>query len=288
MKKIKNFKNNNREILFKTLIVIFLNLMFFLIVAVIFLVKKNSLAKNTILKKTEKIKTTDKKLKLKEIQEIEEDEIQDEKNNSKKKEKNLIASYTTELSTEREKEKNRIYNIKKAASFLNNLTIKPNSEFSFKKNAWQNEKNKNYKYADTLTQNGMDKGLGGGICQVATTLYIAALKANLKITNRQPHSRIISYAPLGLDASFFTPYKDLKFINSLKTEIKIKTNFKDNKLTIKLLTKEPIKKNYDKIMIEKAKIIENTKKNIKTDVLIKIIKDDKVIETKHVKSCYEK
>ena len=289
---MNNFKKN-KLIFLKTLIVIFLNLIFFLLVAIICLVKKNSLTTNTSLKNKPSTNTSSTNIKKTKTENEKDEnlELKTTKNNNKEKNENVISSFTTELKTEQEKEKNRIFNIKTAASFLNNLTIKPNSEFSFEKSVWQNKAN-SYKFADTLTQNGMDKGIGGGICQVATTLYIAALKANLKITQRQPHSKIVSYAPLGLDASFFSTklktHKNLKFVNSLKEEIIIKAKLKNNKLKIKILTKKPIKKDYDSILIEDAKIVEKTKKNIKTDVLIKLMQNGKVIKTKHVKSCYKK
>lgn len=291
-KKIKYQKSKNLKYkkykFFKKLIVAFLNISAFLLISRMLFFKKSSMKKNACF---EDVKQINENLKPEEIEkepEKETENLDDSFKEKEKKQKNVISSFKTKLSTEREKEKNRVYNIKKAASFLNNLTIKPNSEFSFKKSVWQNKKSESYKYADTLTQNGMDKGLGGGICQVATTLYIAALKANLKITQRQPHSRVVSYAPLGLDASYFSNYKDLRFINSLDEKIKIKTKLKNDELTVKLLTEKPIKKNYDEIIIEKAKILEETKKNIKTDVLVKVIKNEKVKESKHIRSCYRK
>ena len=64
-------------------------------------------------------------------------------------------------------------------------------------------------------------GLGGGVCQVSSTLYNAVLKAGLKIKERSRHSRVINYVPVGLDAAVSYGYLDLKFINNSDSYIAI-------------------------------------------------------------------
>ncbi len=211
-------------------------------------------------------------------------------NNEKNKKKDLvvIGSFETTIETEREKEKNRVHNIKTAAKFLDGVIVNPGCTFSFHRNTWDEGKNKEYKYADTLTQNGMDKGLGGGMCQVSSTLFVACLKTpGIEITKRQSHSQKVRYAPLGLDASYVTGAKDLEFKNTRKTPIKIKTYFKNNKLKIEIIGEEDEKyKNYKIILHPAKKEIDKKTKKMKTDVLVETLYKGESIKKKHFYSEY--
>ncbi len=207
---------------------------------------------------------------------------------NKKKEWIVIGSFKTTLETEQEKEKNRVYNIKTAAKFLDGVVVKPGYSFSFHRNTWDEGKKKKYKYADTMTQNGMDKGLGGGMCQVSSTLFVAALKARMEITKRNSHSKKVRYAPLGLDASYFTGAKDLEFKNTRKTPIKIKTYFNDNQLKVEIIGKENEEdKNYKVILHPAKKQIDEKTKKMKTDVLVETLYKNETVKKKHFYSEYK-
>src|SRR5690606_37286827 len=79
-------------------------------------------------------------------------------------------------------------------------------------------------------------GYGGGVCQVSTTLYDAALLANLKITERHNHMFTVGYVPLGMDAAVSYGYADLKFINSTDYPIRIEAGVSDsNVLTFSIV-----------------------------------------------------
>lgn len=210
------------------------------------------------------------------------------KDEEKDKDLELISSYITRMTSDREKEKNRVYNIKRAAEYVNGIELKPNEEFSFYETVWAKNKSKSYKDADTITQNGMDKGLGGGICQVASTLFVAALKANLKITQRNNHSRLVSYIPLGLDASYYTGVKDLKFKNNLKNKIKIKADYTDKYIKIKILGKPTKEEKKVKVVIYPAKITKETSKELETNVLVEKEVENKVVDSINFKSSYLK
>lgn len=223
------------------------------------------------------------------------DEKINEKNNEKEndedekdKDLEIISSYITRMTSNREKEKNRVYNIKRAAEYVNGIELNPNEEFSFHETVWAKGKSKSYKNADTITQNGMDKGLGGGICQVASTLFVAALKANLKITQRNNHSRIVSYIPLGLDASYFTGVKDLRFKNTLKNKIKIKADYTDKYIKIKILGKPTKEEKKVKVTIYPAKVTKETSKTVETDVLVEKEVEGKLESSINFKSSYFK
>lgn len=211
------------------------------------------------------------------------------KNTQKKNKKDLvvIGSYETSLETKQEREKNRIHNIKTAAKFLDGVTIKPGAIFSFHRNTWDCGKKKEYKFADTLTQNGMDKGLGGGVCQVSSTLFVAALISRIDILERYSHSKQVRYAPLGLDASYVTGTKDLKFKNTRKTPIIIKTYYSENKLKIEIIGEEDEKdKNYKVILHPAKKEINEKTKKIKTDVLVETLYKGETIKKAHFYSEY--
>ncbi len=213
--------------------------------------------------------------------------LEKNKRESKKKDLIVIGSFETTLETEQEKEKNRVHNIKTAAKFLDGVTIKPGEIFSFHRHTWDEGKKNQYKYADTMTQNGMDKGLGGGMCQVSTTLFIAALNAHIKIIERNSHSKEVRYAPLGLDASYFTGAKDLKFKNTRNTPIKIKTYYNNNKLKIEIIGEEDEKdKNYKVILHPAKKEINKKRKKMKTDVLVETLYKGETIKKIHFYSEY--
>lgn len=217
----------------------------------------------------------------------------DKKTYSKDKEKNkkkdlvVIGSFETTLETEQEKEKNRVHNIKTAAKFLDGVIINPGCTFSFHRNTWDEGKKEKYKFADTMTQNGMDKGLGGGMCQVSSTLFVAALKARMLILKRNSHSKKVRYAPLGLDASYFTGAKDLEFKNTRKTPVKIKTYYDDYKLKIEIIGEEDEKdKNYKVILHPAKKEINKKTKKMKTDVLVETKYKNETIKKTHFYSEY--
>lgn len=211
----------------------------------------------------------------------------EDKEKNKKKDWVVIGSFVTTLETEQEKEKNRVHNIKTAAKFLDGVIINPGCTFSFHRNTWDEGKKEKYKFADTMTQNGMDKGLGGGMCQVSSTLFVAALKARMPILKRNSHSKKVRYAPLGLDASYFTGAKDLEFKNTRKTPIKIKTYYDDYKLKIEIIGEEDERdKNYKIILHPAKKEINKKTKKMKTDVLVETKYKNETIKKAHFYSEY--
>ncbi len=110
--------------------------------------------------------------------------------------------------------KSRQHNIKVGAEKLHGILIKPDEEFSLIKAL--GEVNEENGFLPELVIKG-DRTIpeyGGGLCQIATTTFRAALNVGLPITERQPHSyRVVYYEPAGMDATLYTPHPDLKFIN---------------------------------------------------------------------------
>ncbi len=113
---------------------------------------------------------------------------------------------------------NRIYNISLATSKLNGVLIAPGEEFSFAKTVGDISAQTGYQQAYVISGGRTILGDGGGVCQVSTTLFRAALDAGLPINERHPHDYRVGYyeedGPPGIDAAVNVPTVDLKFTNN--------------------------------------------------------------------------
>lgn len=117
---------------------------------------------------------------------------------------------------------NRIANIEIGSSKLNNAEVLPGEEFSALKTIGKISAEEGYKPEANIRGGKTVMALGGGLCQVSTTLFRAALNAGLKITARSNHSYPIGYySPQGTDAALAYPYTDLKFVNNTANKIYI-------------------------------------------------------------------
>jgi len=146
--------------------------------------------------------------------------------------KDTLSTYTTKY---KESEKNRTINVKLSASKINGTILLPGQEFSYNTVVGERTFENGFKVATIFANNSHQQGLGGGICQTSSTLYNAILYANLEVTNRANHQLIVSYVPLGQDATVAWPYTDLKFKNNRTTPIKIVAEAKDGKETVSIL-----------------------------------------------------
>lgn len=125
---------------------------------------------------------------------------------------------------------NRTTNLKLAAKAINGTILKPGDTFSFNKIVGQRTSAKGYKPATIFTgSSGTAQSTGGGICQIASTIFNAALYCNLTIVERHQHSQRVAYCPLGRDAAIFWGSEDLKFKNTsgypLKIEMKVQDGY---------------------------------------------------------------
>lgn len=143
----------------------------------------------------------------------------------------LLASFTTDYSSS---EKNRKSNIAIAAQTFNDLLVQPGQTVSFNNEIGDITAEKGYKNAGVIVNGEFDRGMGGGMCQVSTTLYNAVVRADLEIVERYNHSRPISYVPLGTDAAVARGYKDFRFKNNTNHSIYIKSSADNKKLTFKI------------------------------------------------------
>lgn len=109
----------------------------------------------------------------------------------------------------------RANNIQKAAQSINGTVLMPGDTFSFNGAVGERTAARGYQAAPVIVGNKVESGLGGGICQVSSTLYNAILRANLKPTERAHHTLPSSYVPLGADATVDWGTIDYKFKNTL-------------------------------------------------------------------------
>jgi len=118
--------------------------------------------------------------------------------------------------------KNRIYNIKVAIERFNGVLIKPGEEFSFVSTLGEVDGEHGYLPELVIKNDRTEPEFGGGICQVSTTAFRAAIYSGLKITARRNHAYPVSYYnPQGMDSTIYVPKPDLKFINNTPKNILI-------------------------------------------------------------------
>lgn len=169
-------------------------------------------------------------------QKNEEKKPEEEPKKAKPKKETEIASFTTKIYT---KDSGRQNNLTLACSTLNNTTVENGKSFSFSKTVGRATSGKGYKKADVFRNGDVVEALGGGLCQVSTTLYNAVLKIpKLKVTERHPHSNKVPYIKSGKDAAVSYGAQDFKFVNNTGNTIKIKASNTKNNVTVKLFKLE--------------------------------------------------
>lgn len=125
--------------------------------------------------------------------------------------KDKLGEYSTKFNAA---DADRTHNIKIATSSASHILIKPGDTFSVNKNVGPRLAKFGYKMANVIINDELVPGIGGGVCQVSSTLYNAALLSNMKIVERKNHSLPSSYIPLGRDATISDNYIDFKFENT--------------------------------------------------------------------------
>ena len=130
--------------------------------------------------------------------------------------------------------KNRSNNIEIATAKINGTVVMPGEVFSYNKTVGQRTIAKGYKEAAVYSGGKVVDGIGGGICQLSSTLYNAALFANLDITKRSNHRFLTSYVPAGRDATVSWGTIDLCFVNTRIYPIKIICNASNGLLKVQI------------------------------------------------------
>lgn len=130
---------------------------------------------------------------------------------------NMISNFYTTLVDN----PNRTNNVHLAAYAIDNIIINPEETFSFNNIVGERTTSKGYQKAPIFVGKKVVDGVGGGICQVSSTLYNSALNANLPVTERHPHSLKVAYVPPNRDASVAWGTTDFKFKNNFNYPIKL-------------------------------------------------------------------
>ena len=145
--------------------------------------------------------------------------------------RDILCEYKTEH-TDNEK---RNTNLDLACKAINGTILEPGEEFDFNTIVGKRTKERGYQYAPAYSSGKTVPTLGGGICQVSSTIYYCCLIADLEIINRQPHSFVSSYMPLGMDATVSWNGPEFTFRNNTNYPIRIETWVADGYVHAKLV-----------------------------------------------------
>lgn len=136
-----------------------------------------------------------------------------------------------------DKGENRVSNIRMACSKISGKKLAPGEEFSFNNLTGKKTGKNGYKYAPVIVDGEKSYGIGGGVCQVSSTIYMAAVNSGLQITDHHNHSEPVAYAPDGMDATVVYGYKDFKFRNNTDKLLYIYTWVEQEKVFSKIIQK---------------------------------------------------
>lgn len=145
----------------------------------------------------------------------------------------IIAMYTTQFDP---MNKNRVQNISLAAKSITGILLRSGEVFSFNEIVGLRKEEYGYKEAPVFIEGKLVPDWGGGVCQVSSTLYNAALLADMNIEERTSHFRPPGYVPLGQDATVADHLLDFKFINTLPQSIYILSEVSRDSITIYILS----------------------------------------------------
>ncbi len=214
----------------------------------------------------------------------------------------VIGEFSTAFNPEM---KGRNTNIAIAASKINSCLLMPGDEFSFNGRTGPTGVAEGYQDAPVIVNGELVPGVGGGVCQVSTTLYNAVIRSNLDIITRRNHSLSVAYVPLGHDAAVAYNSLDLKFRNSLSFPVYIESfvygnrvyarlyGERKNDITVRLDTEilEVIEPNTEiikssQLALGEREIERGAKKGYRVNTYKVYLKDGKEIKREHISRDY--
>lgn len=139
----------------------------------------------------------------------------------------------------------RFHNVASTALILQDRLLGPGEVFDYATVVKETETRYGFQEAPVIYNGKLVPGVGGGICQVSSTLYNAVLRAGLEIVERRNHSLPVSYVPLGQDATYSDGYINFRFRNSSDAFILVRTVTESNKLTVKIFGNLPASVTYE-------------------------------------------
>lgn len=172
--------------------------------------------------------------------------------------KDLLGGYTTDYSSSNA---NRRGNVANGASKINGTLLYPGEVFSATQTVSPFTEANGYTLAGAYLNGKVVQSIGGGICQVSSTLYNAVLLAELEVLERNPHSMIVTYVPASMDAAIAEEAgKDFKFRNNKDYPIYIEGYTKNKKITFNIYGKET--RPADRTVTYESEILETTQPTI--------------------------
>ena len=150
--------------------------------------------------------------------------------------KEMLSTYTSRIT---DSNAARLNNVRLAAEKINGVILNPDEEFRYLAHIEPITTANGYTVANVYNNGKVEQDVGGGVCQVSSTLYSAVLFADLEVTRRYNHSLVVHYVPLGQDATVSSGELDFRFRNNTNEPVKIKTTFTYSGITVSILGKNP-------------------------------------------------
>jgi vancomycin resistance protein YoaR len=153
----------------------------------------------------------------------------------------ILGAMTTEFQSYGRLYSNRARNIRRATRILNGTIVQPGVTFSFNETVGPRDREHGFREAPTIIGGEMTESYGGGVCQIASTLFSAAVYSGLTIVETRPHSHYMHYIDPGFDSTVFYGFVDLRFRNDFDFPVTILAETNDsNELNIRILGREQI------------------------------------------------
>lgn len=143
---------------------------------------------------------------------------------------NEIASFSTNYNTSED----RAMNVELASNRIDGIVVQPGEVFSFSNSIMSRTIENGYVMAPSFASGRVVSSIGGGICQVSSTLYVTMLLSSIPATERYAHSLEVDYVPKGLDSAIVEGVKDLRFRNPYDYPVCIHSSAKDGMLTVRI------------------------------------------------------
>ena len=129
----------------------------------------------------------------------------------------------------------RTTNVKLACDLIDGVILNPGDVFSYNDTVGPRTYERGFRDAIVYVGASAEDGVGGGICQVSSTIYYAALRADLEIVERKAHSRLVTYVPLGEDATVAWGAVDFRFKNDTDYPLRIDVSYGRSSMTVQLV-----------------------------------------------------
>lgn len=152
----------------------------------------------------------------------------------------LLAEFSTKFST---KDSNRVTNVVLSAKATSDVLLMPGEEFSYNNLTGKRTTSNGYKDAPVIINGKLEQDVGGGVCQVSSTLFNSVLYSGLDVTSRRNHSLKSSYVSIGRDAMVSDGGSDFRFKNPYSHPVYIKNTVSNGVITSKIYGNTSDKKN---------------------------------------------